>query len=326
MAPAAADTIKLIAIDGYSCARDVGEGVSRSFLHSRGRQAPGPRPGNHTIEWQEAYGGTIVQTPRACLEGPEARALAISASSPTVFFIIRTPCRPQAIAFVTPFHPRPMRAIVAKGGRRKLQKEFPRRWAAELDAPENQGLSGDRAWCSTPIRFLQHRNRSRRWDDFETAKKVGGVAGLQTSVYLEGLGRPPAFAAVLTDFLQHAAKQGVVDQGDALARKAAIDLQGQRGRTLHAEGRSRRRETHKTITINKDVWERPAGRGADGHPGKSRSTTANHVRRGSRWGRAAASVEKFEAAGRYGWLNCPAEGNGRPWAGVHAPNIARRVG
>ena len=274
--PAAADTIKLIAIDGYPARAMWVKEFSEFFIPEVDKRLA--EAGNHTIEWQEAYGGTIVK-PKGVLEGLKLGLGDIGIVT-TVFHNSTLPS--QAIAFVTPFISTDAR-IVAKAVD-EIAKEFPQ-MAAELDA-QNQvylatGVVLDtyQVFSTEPISSLDDLN----------GKKVAG-AGFNLR-YLEGLGAAGVRGG-LTDFY-NMLQTGVVDQA-MLWPEAAMTFKVNEVAPYMLKADLGAVNT-KTITINKDVWE--------SLPEEVQTVIQevavdyrDHVAEVA-MGRAAASVEKFEAAG-----------------------------
>jgi len=273
---AAADTIKMIAIDGYPArAMWVKEFTEFFIPEVNKRLAEG---GNHEIEWQEAYGGTIVK-PKGVLEGIKLGLGDIGIVT-TVFHNSTLPS--QAIAFVTPFISTDAR-VVAKAVD-EIAKEFPQ-MAAELDA-QNQvylatGVVLDtyQVFSTEPIASL---------DDM-SGKKVAG-AGFNLR-YLEGLGAAGVRGG-LTDFY-NMLQTGVVEQAMLWPEAAmTFKINEVAPYMLKADLGA---VNSKTITINKDVWE--------GLPEDVQTVIQevavdyrDHVAEVAMT-RAADSVAKFEAAG-----------------------------
>jgi len=237
--PAAADTIKLIAIDGYPARAMWVKEFSEFFIPEVNKRLK--ETGNHEIEWQEAYGGTIVK-PKGVLEGIELGLGDIGIVT-TVFHNAKLPS--QAIAFVTPFISTDAR-VVAKAVD-EIAKEFPQ-MSAELDA-QNQvylatGVVLDtyQVFSTEPITSLA---------DIEGKKVAGAGFNLR---YLEGLGAAGVRGG-LTDFYN------MGRSGHALAG-SGDDLQDPRGRSPHAPSQSRRRELQDRHRQQRRLGE-PSRGGAD---------------------------------------------------------------
>ncbi len=274
--PVHADTIKLIAIDGYPARAMWVKEFSEFFIPEVDKRLA--ETGNHTIEWQEAYGGTIVK-PKGVLEGLKLGLGDIGIVT-TVFHNSTLPS--QAIAFVTPFISTDAR-VVAKAVD-EIAKEFPQ-MAAELDA-QNQvylatGVVLDtyQVFSTDPIASLADMS----------GKKVAG-AGFNLR-YLEGLGAAGVRGG-LTDFY-NMLQTGVVDQA-MLWPEAAMTFKINEVAPYMLRA-NLGAVNSKTITINKDIWE--------GLPEEVQTVLRevavdyrDHVAEVAMQ-RAAASVEKFEAAG-----------------------------
>ena len=124
----AAETIKMVAIDGYPARAMWVKEFSGFFIPRVNEELA--KTGNYAIEWQEGYGGTIVK-PRGVLEGIKLGLGDIGIVT-TIFHNSALPS--QGISAVTPFVSTDAR-VVAKAVD-EIAKEFPQ-MAAEL-AAENQ--------------------------------------------------------------------------------------------------------------------------------------------------------------------------------------------
>ena len=296
--PAHADTIKLIAIDGYPARAMWVKEFSEFFIPEVNKRLA--ETGNHEIEWQEAYGGTIVK-PKGVLEGIKLGLGDIGIVT-TVFHNSKLPS--QAIAFVTPFISTDSR-VVAKAVD-EIAKEFPQ-MSAELDA-QNQvylatGVVLDtyQVFSTEPIASL---------DDIKGKKVAGAGFNLR---YLEGLGAAGVRGG-LTDFY-NMLQTGVVDQA-MLWPEAAMTFKIHEV-APHMLQANLGAVNSKTVTVNKDVWE--------GLPEEVQTVLQevavayrDHVAEVA-MGRAAESVEKFAAAGGT-VVELPAEERAA-WADS-MPNIA----
>jgi TRAP-type C4-dicarboxylate transport system substrate-binding protein len=197
------------------------------------------RTGNFKIEWQEAYGGTIVK-PKGVLEGIKLGLGDIGIVT-TVFHNSKLPS--QAIAFVTPFIATDARAVAKAVD--EIAREFPQ-MAAELDK-QNQvylatGVVLDtyQVFSTTPINSL---------DDLKGSKVAGAGYNLR---YIEGLGAAGVRGG-LTDFY-NMLQTGVVDKAMLwpeaaktfkIAEVAPYMLKADLGAV-----------NSKTVTVNKDVWKK----------------------------------------------------------------------
>jgi len=222
--PAKAETIKLIAIDGYPARAMWVKEFSEFFIPEVDKRLA--ETGNHQIEWQEAYGGAIVK-PKGVLEGIKLGLGDIGIVT-TVFHNSKLPS--QAIAFVTPFISTDAR-VVAKAVD-EIAKEFPQ-MAAELD-DQNQVYLATGVVLDTYQVFS--RDPITSLGDIEGKKLAGAGFNLR---YLEGLGAAGVRGG-LTDFY-NMLQTGVVESGHALAG-SGDDLQDQRSCPAHAAGQSRCRE------------------------------------------------------------------------------------
>lgn len=274
--PVHADTIKLIAIDGYPARAMWVKEFSEFFIPEVDKRLA--ETGNHTIDWQEAYGGTIVK-PKGVLEGLKLGLGDIGIVT-TVFHNSNLPS--QAIAFVTPFISTDARVVARAVD--EIAREFPQ-MAAELDA-QNQvylatGVVLDtyQVFSTEPIASL---------DDLDGKKVAGAGFNLR---YLEGLGAAGVRGG-LTDFY-NMLQTGVVDQA-MLWPEAAMTFKVNEVAPYMLKA-DLGAVNSKTITINKDVWA--------GLPEEVQTVIQevavdyrDHVAEVAMT-RAAASVEKFEAAG-----------------------------
>jgi len=277
-----AETIKMIAIDGYPARAMWVKEFSEFFIPEVNKRLA--ETGNHEIEWQEAYGGTIVK-PKGVLEGIKLGLGDIGIVT-TVFHNSKLPS--QAIAFVTPFISTDAR-IVAKAVD-EIAKEFPQ-MAAELDE-QNQvylatGVVLDtyQVFSTEPISSLS---------DIEGKKVAGAGFNLR---YLEGLGAAGVRGG-LTDFY-NMLQTGVVDQA-MLWPEAAMTFKTAMTFKINEVAPNMLQANlgavnSKTVTINKDVWAKL--------PEEVQTVIQevavdyrDHVAEVA-MARAADSVEKFAAAG-----------------------------
>mgnify|MGYP003639745232 CR=1 FL=1 len=121
----AVETINMIAIDGYPDRSMWVKEFSGFFIPRVDEELA--KTGNYKINWQEAYGGTIVK-PRGVLEGIKLGLGDIGIVT-TIFHNSALPS--QGISAVTPFVAADAR-VVAKAVD-EIAREFPQ-MAAELDA------------------------------------------------------------------------------------------------------------------------------------------------------------------------------------------------
>ena len=232
----AAETIRMVAIDGYP-ARSMWVREFSDFFIPRVNEELAAL-GNFEIEWQEAYGGQIVK-PRGVLEGVKLGLGDIGIVT-TIFHNSVLPS--QGISAVTPFISSDAR-VVAKAVD-EIAKEFPA-MAAELDA-ENQvylatGVVLDtyQLFSKTPIDSIE---------DLEGKKVAGAGYNLR---YLEGINGAAGVRGGLPNFY-NMLQTGVVDAAMLwpeaagtfkIAEVAPYMLKADIGAV-----------NSKTVTVNKDVW------------------------------------------------------------------------
>ncbi len=233
----ATETIKMVAIDGYPARAMWVKEFSGFFIPRVNEELA--KTGNYKIEWQEAYGGTIVK-PKGVLDGIKLGLGDIGIVT-TVFHNSKLPS--QAIAFVTPFIATDARAVAKAVD--EIAREFPQ-MSAELDK-QNQvylatGVVLDtyQVFSTTPISSL---------DDLNGSKVAGAGYNLR---YIEGLGAAGVRGG-LTDFY-NMLQTGVVDKAMLwpeaaktfkIAEVAPYMLKADLGAV-----------NSKTVTVNKDVWNK----------------------------------------------------------------------
>lgn len=234
----ATETINMIAIDGYPDRSMWVKEFSAFFIPRVNEELAAT--GNYKIEWQEAYGGTIVK-PRGVLEGIKLGLGDIGIVT-TIFHNSALPS--QGISAVTPFVSADAR-VVAKAVD-EIAKEFPQ-MAAELDA-ENQiylatGVVLDtyQIFSKTPINALS---------DLGGMKVAGAGYNLR---YLEGIEGAAGVRGGLPNFY-NMIQTGVVDAAMLwpeaaktfkIAEVAPYMLKADLGAV-----------NSKTVTVNKDVWNK----------------------------------------------------------------------
>lgn len=234
----AVETINMIAIDGYP-ERSMWVREFSAFFIPRVNEELA-KTGNYEINWQEAYGGTIVK-PRGVLEGIKLGLGDIGIVT-TIFHNSALPS--QGISAVTPFVAADAR-IVAKAVD-EIAREFPQ-MGAELDA-ENQvylatGVVLDtyQIFSKTPISSLA---------DLEGKKIAGAGYNLR---YLEGIEGAAGVRGGLPNFY-NMLQTGVVDAAMLwpeaaktfkIAEVAPYMLKADLGAV-----------NSKTVTVNKDVWNK----------------------------------------------------------------------
>ena len=296
---AAVETIKMVAIDGYPAKAMWVKEFSKFFIPEVDKRLA--KSGNFKIEWQEAYGGSIVK-PKGVLEGIKLGLGDIGIVT-TVFHNSKLPS--QAIAFVTPFISTDARVVARAVD--EIAKEFPQ-MAKELDK-QNQVylatgvvLDSYQVFSSKPIAGLK---------DMEGKKVAGAGFNLR---YLEGINDAAGVRGGLTDFY-NMLQTGVVDQAMLwpeaagtfkIAEVAPYMLKADLGAV-----------NSKTITVNKDYWNKlPAE--VQGVLKDVAVAYRDHVA-ATAMKRAAASVAKFEAGG--GKIVTLSASSRTDWANS-MPNIA----
>lgn len=292
------ETIKMVAIDGYPARAMWVKEFSNFFIPEVNKRLA--ETGNYKIDWQEAYGGTIVK-PKGVLEGIRLGLGDIGIVT-TVFHNSKLPS--QAIAFVTPFISVDSR-IVAKAVD-EIAKEFPQ-MAKELDK-QNQvylatGVVLDtyQVFSKAPISGLA---------DLKGSKVAGAGYNLR---YLEGLGAAGVRGG-LTDFY-NMLQTGVVDKAMLWPEAAkTFKIAEVAPHMLKADLGA---VNSKTITVNKDYWAKL--------PDEVKNVLKDvavayrdHVAE-TAMKRAKGSIEKFKAAGGK-VVELPADQR-KAWADS-MPNIA----
>lgn len=273
----AAETIKLVAIDGYPAKAMWVDQFSNFFIPEVNKRLA--ETGNYEIEWQEAYGGTIVK-PKGVLEGIKLGLGDIGVVT-TVFHASKLPS--QALGYVTPFISTDA-GVVARAID-EVANEYPQ-MASEFDA-ENQ------IYLATGVVLDTYQIFSREpissLNDLE-GKKIGG-AGYNLR-YLEGIPDTAGVRGGLTDYYTML-QTGAID-GSMMWPEAAMTfkLHEVAPYMLKADIGS---VASKTVTINKDVW--------NGLPEEVQNALKSvavayrdHIAQVA-MDRAAESVEAFEAAG-----------------------------
>ena len=273
----ATKTIKMVAIDGYPAKAMWVKEFSNFFIPEVNKRLA--KTGNYKIDWQEAYGGTIVK-PKGVLEGIKLGLGDIGIVT-TVFHNSKLPS--QAIAFVTPFictDPR----VVAKAVD-EIAREFPQ-MSKELEK-QNQvylatGVVLDtyQVFSSKPVGGLA---------DLEGGKTAGAGFNLR---YLEGIKGAAGVRGGLTDFY-NMLQTGVVDHAMLwpeaaktfkIAEVAPYMLKANLGAV-----------NSKTVTVNKDYWKKLPDE-VKGVLQEVAIAYRDHVAE-TAMGRAAASLKAFQDAG-----------------------------
>ena len=234
----AAETINMIAIDGYP-ARAMWVKEFTGFFIPRVNEELS-KTGNYAISWQEAYGGQIVK-PRGVLEGIKLGLGDIGIVT-TIFHNSKLPS--QGISAVTPFIA-PDARVVARAVD-EIAKEFPQ-MAKELDA-ENQVYLATGVVLDTYQLFSKEPINSL--DDLKGKKVAGAGYNLR---YLEGIEGAAGVRGGLPNFY-NMLQTGVVDAAMLwpeaaktfkIAEVAPYMLKVDLGAV-----------NSKTVTVNKDVWNK----------------------------------------------------------------------
>jgi TRAP-type C4-dicarboxylate transport system substrate-binding protein len=299
MPAVATETIKMVAIDGYPAKAMWVKEFSNFFIPEVDKRLA--KNGNYKIEWQEAYGGTIVK-PKGVLEGIKLGLGDIGIVT-TVFHNSKLPS--QAIAFVTPFISTDAR-VVAKAVD-EIAKEFPQ-MAKELDK-QNQ------VYLATGVVLDSYQVFSRKpisgLKDMEGGKVAGAGFNLR---YLEGIKDAAGVRGGLTDFY-NMLQTGVVDHAMLWPEAAStFKISEVAPYMLKADLGS---VNSKTVTVNKDYWNKL--------PDEVKTVLKDvavayrdHVAE-TAMKRASASLAKFEAGG--GKVSQLSVASRQEWA-KSMPNIA----
>lgn len=234
----AAETIKMIAIDGYPARAMWVKEFSGFFIPRVNEELAAS--GKYKIEWQEAYGGTIVK-PRGVLEGIKLGLGDIGIVT-TVFHNSKLPS--QGISGVTPFISTDAR-IVAKAVD-EIAKEFPQ-MNKELNSQDQVYLATGvvldtyQIFSKEPVKTLA---------DMEGMKVAGAGYNLR---YLEGLndvagvrgGLPKFYNMIDTGLVDAAMLWPEAAKTFKIAEVAPYMLKADLGAV-----------NTKTVTINKSVWKK----------------------------------------------------------------------
>jgi TRAP-type C4-dicarboxylate transport system substrate-binding protein len=300
MVPAqSAETIKMVAIDGYPARAMWVKEFSGFFIPRVNEELA--KTGNYRIDWQEAYGGQIVK-PRGVLEGLKLGLGDIGIVT-TIFHNSALPS--QGISAVTPMVSSDAR-IVARAVD-EIAREFPQ-MEKEFNA-ENQ------VYLATGVALDSYQIFSKKplnsLDDLTGLKVAGAGYNLR---YLEGLKDAAGVRGGLPNFY-NMIQTGVVDAA-MLWPEAAVTFKIHEVAPYMLSADLGSVNT-KTVTINKDVW--------DGLPEEVKTVirkVAIEYRdqvAGVAMDRAAASIEKYKAAG--GTVVTLSDAEREAWAKA-MPNIA----
>ncbi len=232
----ATETIRMVAIDGYPDRAMWVREFSGFFIPEVDRRLA--ENGNYEIEWQEAYGGSIVK-PRGVLEGIRLGLGDIGIVT-TIFHNSSLPS--QAISAVTPFISTDARVVARAVD--EIAKEFPQieaEFAAENQVYLATGVVLDtyQVFSREPISSLS---------DLEGGKMAGAGYNLR---YLEGLNDVAGVRGGLTDFY-NMLQTGVVDHAMLWPESAmTFKIHEVAPYMLRANIGS---VNSKTVTVNADVW------------------------------------------------------------------------
>ena len=231
-------TIKAVVIDGYPARALWVQEFTNFFIPEVDRRLA--EAGNYRIEWQEAYGGTIVK-PKGVLEGVKLGLGDIGIVT-TIFHNSKLPS--QAISAATPFVAADARAVAKAVD--EIAKEFPA-MQAEFDA-QNQVYLATGVVLDTYQVFSKEPINSLA--DIEGDKVAGAGMNLR---YLEGIEGAAGVRGGLTDFY-NMLQTGLVDHAMLwpeaaktfkIAEVAPYMLKADLGAV-----------NSKTITVNKDYWNK----------------------------------------------------------------------
>ena len=273
----AAETIKAVVIDGYPARALWVKEFTNFFIPEVDKRLA--ENGNYVMEWQEAYGGTIVK-PKGVLEGVQLGLGDIGIVT-TIFHSSKLPT--QAISAVTPFVAPDARAVA------KAVDEI----AREYPTMQNEFEAQNQVYLATGVVLDTYQVFSKEPIDSLSDLEGGKVAGAGMNLrYLEGIDGAAGVRGGLTDFY-NMLQTGLVDHAMLwpeaastfkIAEVAPFMLKADLGAV-----------NSKTITVNKDYW--------DGLPDEVKDVLQevsiayrDHVA-GIAMDRAAASREAYVAAG-----------------------------
>ncbi len=273
----AAETIKLIAIDGYPARSMWVKEFSEFFIPQVDAELA--KTGNYEIKWQEAYGGQIVK-PRGVLDGIKLGLGDIGIVT-TIFHNSVLPS--QGISAVTPFISTDAR-VVAKAVD-EIAKEFPV-MAAELDK-ENQVYLATGVVLDTYQLFSKEPIDSI--DDLQGKKVAGAGYNLR---YLEGIEGAAGVRGGLPNFY-NMLQTGVVDAAMLWPEAAGtFKISEVAPYMLKADIGA---VNSKTVTVNKDVWQKLPDEVKDVL--KSVAVRYRDHIAGIAMDRAAAALDAYKAGG-----------------------------
>lgn len=232
----AQETISAVVIDGYPARALWVREFTDFFIPEVDKRLA--ETGNYVMDWQESYGGTIVN-PRGVLEGIQLGLGDIGIVT-TIFHSSKLPS--QAISAVTPFVAADARAVAQAVD--EIAKEFP--------AMQNEFAAQNQVYLATGVVLDTYQVFSREpiehLSDLEGMKIAGAGMNLR---YLEGIEGAAGVAGGLTDFY-NMLQTGLVDQAMLwpesaatfkIAEVAPYMLQADLGAV-----------NSKTVTANADYW------------------------------------------------------------------------
>lgn len=277
MPASAAETIKLVAIDGYPAKAMWVDQFSKFFIPLVNEKLA--ETGNYEIEWQEAYGGAIVK-PKGVLEGIKLGLGDIGVVT-TVFHASKLPS--QALAYVTPFISSDATVVA------KAMDEV----AMEFDSPSAEFAAENQVYLSTGVVLDSYQIFTTQpvnsLSDLEGKKIAGAGYNLR---YLEAIPGAAGVRAGLTD-MATMLQTGTVDGAMIWAEAAKTFGYGEFAPYMLKSNLGS--VASKSVTINKDVWDGLPQEVKDvlqSSATEYRDHIANEAMK-----RAEASVEAFKAAG-----------------------------
>lgn len=235
---AATETIKTVVIDGYPARALWVQEFTNFFIPEVDRRLA--ETGNYKIDWQEAYGGTIVK-PKGVLDGVKLGLGDIGIVT-TIFHNSKLPS--QAISAATPFVTADARAVARAVD--EIAKEFP-----AMQAEFNEQ---NQVYLATGVVLDTYQVFSREPVNALGDLKGDKVAGAGMNLrYLEGIEDTAGVRGGLTDFY-NMLQTGLVDHAllwpeaaktFKIAEVAPYMLRADLGAV-----------NSKTITVNKDYWDK----------------------------------------------------------------------
>lgn len=295
----AAQTIRMTAIDGYPARAMWVKEFSGFFIPEVNKALAAS--GEYKIDWQEAYGGSIVK-PKGVLEGIQLGLGDIGIVT-TIFHNSKLPS--QALSAVTPFISSDAR-VVAKAVD-EIATEFPamqQEFQAENQVYLATGVVLDsyQVFSSAPLNSLA---------DLQGRKVAGAGYNLR---YLEGVPGTAGVRGGLTDFY-NLVQTGVTEAAMLWPEAAnTFKIVEVAPNMLRADLGA---VNTKTVTINKDVWDKlpaPVQQALRDVSIKYRDHVASVA-----MDRAAVALEAYQSAG--GKVVSLSEAERKAWADA-MPNIA----